>query len=734
MKTFWQKIKALFTKSDVEKTSLQKTAKISILLGGIVLVCVIVYFAAIAPLLEAETNYVPELYEGEVYNNGIIYILRQYERSEIQSIEIKNETEHYKLIAYGEEDNILFYIDGNEHIQLSYENVASLLGDVRVLATNSPAGQDRANEMATEEDLQHYGLDAASDPSWFEVTLADGTFYRIYMGNELATSSGYYVMLDGRKNVVTNEDGSTTEYDIVYVLQSRLGSTVLAESAFLVAPQIAPSYGNTIYNASNFAIMRDTGGDERELIVQVGLADDAGVSASSMLYQMLYPSAYMINSTAYEDVLYALSSITADSIVAYGESIYTPEVYEKYGLDIDKERIENMTDGNHVLLLYNCADPEAEDYDEQATILYFSKKFTDLDGLDYYYVYAPDLEVIGKVSAETFAFIEWGVENFTNPFLYYEYFTSVEYFELISERDGIDLRFTLSGKERNRHADVTTAGDNGVIVYRETAEGASIPLVYDVSYRFIGSGSSASIQYEGEFENFRNLYYVLITRQLALYAEIDEEMTSVDSEPSRIVRVKTLPKDHPISYNQYNENGVAIAMLRDQGGNILCHNVVVTTTLSDGSTREITYDTAYYDEEAGRFFLKSVDTNDGMEKPSSFEDDGDGLVKVTVYLPENTRGEYEETLYEYEIYDMYDEYTDIDGNVVRQLNPTYMYVTPTITTNSYRITPDGERELLDTEVSRAQEGVYIRTATIDKLFSDANKLLAGEEIDTMGVN
>ena len=107
--------------------------------------------------------------------------MRQYERSEIQSIEIKNETEHYKLIAYGEEDNILFYIDGNEHIQLSYENVASLLGDVRVLATNSPAGQDRANEMATEEDLQHYGLDAASDPSWFEVTLTDGTSYRIYI-------------------------------------------------------------------------------------------------------------------------------------------------------------------------------------------------------------------------------------------------------------------------------------------------------------------------------------------------------------------------------------------------------------------------------------------------------------------------------------------------------------------------------------------------------------------------
>ena len=63
-----------------------------------------------------------------------------------------------------------------------------------------------------------------------------------------------------------------------------------------------------------------------------------------------------------------------------------------------------------------------------------------------------------------------------------------------------------------------------------------------------------------------------------------------------------------------------------------------------------------------------------------------------------------------------------------------MYVIPTITTNTYRITSGGEKELLDTEVNRAEEGVYIRTATIDKLFSDTHKLLAGEEIDTMGVN
>jgi len=731
MKKFWQKIKALFTKSDVEKTSLQKTAKISIILGCCVLVGAIVYFAAIAPLLRAGENYVPKLFDGEVYQNKSIYILRQYERSDIKSIEIKNKKEHYKLSAYESNGAILFAIDGNEHITLSNEQVSSLLGDVRVLVTNSPAGQDRVNETATEEDLRHYGLDKASDPSWFEVTLTDGSSYRIYVGNALTTSKGYYVILDGRKNTVTNEDGSVSEYDIVYALQSGLSNTVLAESTFLVSTTLAPAYGNDIYNTSNFSLARIGSAGTREVIIKVGLAEEKGVSAASQTYKMLYPKSYLINEDVYgADVLTNLSSVMADSIVAYGESIYTPEVYEKFGLDIDKERIETATDHNYALLLFNCADPNAEDYSSKASILYFSKKITDIDGIEYYYVYSPSYEIIGKVKADIFAFIEWNVANFTNPYMYFEYFTSAEYFELISEHDGIDLRFTLTGKERNRHVDVTTSGDNGEIVYRITAEGGKIPLVYDTSYKKIGSG----IQYEGEFEIFRDLYYVLITRKLALYAGINSDMTSVDSLPSRIVRVKTAPKDHSITYYKYNANGTKGAQLRDQGGNILCHNVVVTTTLPDGSTREITYDKAFYDEEAKRFFLKSVDSNDAVEKPNGFEADENGVVKVTVFLPDNASGQYDETIYEYEFYDLYDEYIDINGKTVRQLNPTYMYVVPTIKTNTYRLSSGGEKELLETATNRAAEGVYIRISTIDKLFSDTHKLLNGEEIDTMGVN
>ena len=229
MMNFWKKIKALFTKTEVEKTSLQKTARISIIFAAIALVGVIVYFAIVAPLLKKDNNYVPELFEGEVYKYSSIYILPEYERSQIKSVEIKNSLDHYKLNGYTTDNkNYSFQIAGSEHIIINEEALASLLADVRVLITNYIPGQERVSTTATQQDLANYGLDEASDPAWFEVTLTDGGSYRLYIGKSLATSSGYYARLEGRKNVVTDENGNTTEYDIVYALQSSISETILS--------------------------------------------------------------------------------------------------------------------------------------------------------------------------------------------------------------------------------------------------------------------------------------------------------------------------------------------------------------------------------------------------------------------------------------------------------------------------------------------------------------------------
>ncbi len=723
MRKFLQKLKALFTKSDVEKTSLQKTARIAIVFAAVAVVGVIVYFAIVSPLIHSDENYVPELFDGEMYQYGSIYILSPRDRSEITSVEVKNDMEHYKLNAYTTEGgSVSFQIEGNEDIPVSAEKLSYFLADVRNLITNSPAGQERVTVTATEEDLARYGLDQASDPAWFEVTLTDGTSYRINVGNSLVTTTGYYVTLEGRKNVV---DG--VEYNIVYALQSSLADTVLASSATVVNTEITP-YLSNIYQTTFFGIEKYTG-DERKPVVMVGLVADQGISASSQVYEMRYPASYVINEDDYGAyVLTNLTYITASEIVAYGEKIYTPEVYEKFGLDLDPERLDNATDKNYAMVYYSTADPESEDFANNIITLYFSEKQTDLDGAEFYYIYCPIRDVIGKVAAETFEFVEWSLAKYTNPYLFFEYFTSCEYFEIVSDREGLDHRFTLTGKERTRVANVTTSG--GELVYAKDSTGGLIPLVYQTKYKQTATG----VEYYGDFEILRDLYYVLITRTLALYADVDETITQKADTPVATISIQTSPKDHPISYYQFDKNGTRGEQLRDEGGNILCHEVLVPTTLSDGTVTNISYDKAFYDVDAKRFFLKAYDSNDANDKPAGYEATDIGTVKVTTYLPNTAYGEYRETVYSYEIYDLYDHYTDYDGKEVSQMNSTYKYIVPSTTVNTYRLTSGGERELLDTETERAEVGVYIRTASIEKLFSDTHKLLNGEVIDTMGVN
>lgn len=731
MMNFLKKIKALFTKSDVEKTSLQKTARISIIFAAIALVGVIVYFAAIAPLLNLKNNYVPELFEGEIYQYSSIYILPEYQREQIKSVEIKNSLDHYKLNAYKlENKSISFQLDGSEDIALDEQAVSALLADVRVLVTNYIPGQERVTTTATEADLANYGLDEASNPAWFEVVLNDGNSYRVYVGRALATSSGFYARLEGRKNVVTDENGNTTEYDIVYALQSSLSETVLSSSNTIISKNLAPYAGNNIFSTNEFSLTRFVNG-ERKLIVHIGLVKDMSTSSNASSFEMIFPNAYMVNEDFYSDkVLMNLAYITASEIVAYGDKVHDPEIYKAFGMDLDNERLEATKDENYAFILYNYANPEDKDYKDQSIILYFSEKKKDLDETEYYYVYSPVYEVIGKIPAETFEFVDWQLAKFTSPYLFHEYLTNTEIIDIWSNIKGLETgyRFELSGKERSTHANVLKHGTNE-IVYTESANGEKIPLVYQTKYRIVGN---TGIEYYGEFENFRSLFYVLLTREFDLYEDFDKENLRPQADPIASVSITTSSKDHPITYYKYDEYGQREGKpLRDQGGNILCTNVVVPSAIPGNDP--IIYEYAFYDPEKGRFFIKTNDPKDGHDKPLGFENSGKDTVQVTTYLSDAAYGEYVETIYHYNFY--YLEYVDENGGTP-QLNSTRMYVIPTITKNVYKLTSGGQKELLEdkSKVEKAEEGVYIRTTTINKLFSDTNKLLNGEPIDEKGVN
>jgi len=734
--SFLKKIKELFTKG--EKTTLQRQARAGIIALAVAVVGLVVYFAIIAPAFRAASNYVPALYDGEeIYGTNTILMEKFRTRKDVVSIEIKNSNEQYTLEATTPgSDRTGFKIAGADAVTLDENNVAGLVVNSLMLVTNAPrlGTQDRVNEYATDEDLINYGLDESSDPSYIAVKLVDGTSYKVYIGDAHPAADGYYAMVDGRRNVVTDEKtGQTKEYYIVYSLTSYIATTFVNQrSSVLVSTYVMPYFANGIYQPNNFLLERLTDGEYRRVVQLHALTADTHTS-SGETYRLDYPSGYIVSESTFSaSVLSVLEYISADGVIEYGSKVYDPEVYEKYGLDLDPERLKNKTEKCFARLTLDVDDITGNNYFEGGEyVIYFGNAYYDeILGGEYRYAFAPYSETIFIVSTDTFEFVTWHSVKYISARMYYDNITSLDYFELVGP--DTDIRYAIDGNYMTYHVDVTLASDTSVPVLRDGE-----PLTFDVDAKIVKLGSYTQTKFEGEFENFRKLYYVLITREYAIDA--DSSVDSVSETPSRVIKIQNTERDTNETYYRYNaagerisEDGKYITAIYD-GGFIRCHNVVLNAKGLDGEVTTLTYDTAYYNEETGRFFLKEEDRADGNFKPKNYSIDSNGHITKWTYLSGSASGEYTRTVYTYNCYDILYDYTDQNGVTTRRVNQTYCYVVPTTTVYRYRINFDGTHELID-EQTTVSDGVCMRTSQVDKLFNDSEKLINGIEIDKFGAN
>ncbi|MGN1096025.1 MAG: hypothetical protein ACI4QR_06520 [Eubacteriales bacterium] len=707
------------------RTTLQKQY-IFIIIAAVLALLFIIFYFAIYPKIKKSTDLITYLYDGEYREGSILYIVGPTERKYISKIEVKNTFGLYTVEAdNSESDAKKFSLVGGGKVVLDEYSLAGLIVNAaKPMAIAMDSKNYRADEYATKEDLKKYGLDEASDPAWFRVTMNDGSSYRIFIGNPLSAGRGCYAYLEDetRKNVVTNEDGTTSEYYIIYVFDINSAATMLAGETAVVSTNIGAYVGNGIYNLSNFEIYRNIG-KERRLIVRVvenTSTDNIGVSNITLDY----PAAYMLDeNTFYESVLSSLASISADAVMAIGEKIYSPEIYEKYALDLDPERLENGTDNNYAKLIYKCLDSAGTGTYENS--LYFSEKQLMADGTTCFYVYVPELDMIVQISAEAFDFVTWSSMKFTNARLFFSAIGSLDYFSLLSADGKTDVRFALQGTAYTYHVDVTDAAGEKVLLDKNGNK-----IVYDVEYE----KTAVQTIFKGTFENFRDLYYVLITRM------IDKSMDTVEidtenEKPVYILSAQTLPRDRDEQFYKYEndkkvvENGSYVTVSYT-GGNISVSNLKGTS--ANGIT--LTYDNAYYSEKDNKYFLKATDSADGEIKPKNFKYSENEIVPIYLSLTDAT-SEYTVTNNSYEFYNLYYDVETADGTVTKKINPTYMIVVPTVTKNVYRIESDGKRTLVSSETIGSDGlGSLIRRTSVEKLFSDAGKVLAGESIDKMAVD
>ena len=736
--SIFKKIKELFTKG--EKTTLQRQARAGIIVLAFALVGVIVYFAAIAPALNKKTDYVPALYDGEGFYEfgGITYtdtilMEKQRSRGDVYSIEVNNDIESFKLIAKNPGNAATeFYIEGAEKVALESNNVISFVTNALILSTNSPSlgTDDRVNDRATDEDLKNYGLDEASNPAKIKVKIVGGGSYTVVIGDAQPTSAGYYAMIEGRRNVTS--DGS---YNIVYSLTSSVAATLkITPSSSLVSASVVPYFGNAAYSPTRFLIER-TNGENYSKIFEMGAKSEDETIVSGEAYELLYPKGYYIDEDVLSNfVVRNFASLTATDIVAYGDAVHADDIIEKYGLDLNAERLEAGTEKCYAKVTFVFDDLVANGaFEAGEYVIYFGNSYYDsYYGAEYRYAYSPYSDTIFTVPVTNFSFLSWHTVRFISPTLFSEYITSLDYIELRGY--GANERYTLTGNYMNYHVDVTYAGDGAAKIYRN-----GVPLTYDAAPRVIQQGSYTRTIFEGEFENFRNFFYVLITREYALDAGINEN-TFISDTPSRIVEIKMTERDNNQSYFRYDkngqklldENGETIEAMYD-GGFIRCKNATLVT--KRGQT--VNYAVLYFNEENGRFFRKEADTADSNIKPLNYKVDETGHIYDWTYLGGTVTAEYSEKVQTFRIYDLLYDYTDIDGNTTRQINQTYCYVVPTVTVYKYRITSDGNtvtKELIGEPTVDVSDGLYMRLTQLNKLFNDSYKVLSGVAVEKYSPN
>ena len=172
-----------------------KKQKLTIIISAILIVALaVVYFTVVAPMLkETEEEDIPALLEGEVYSEAYskIMIFPKIEQADIKEIKIHNEHGDYSFYQGNNGD---FYLTGYEGTTFGTDKFTSLAATVRL-----PMAINRVTENPT--DLAKYGLDPSQDPAYYIVTYKNDSSYKMFIGDVLPTSGGYYAMLDGR-NVV----------------------------------------------------------------------------------------------------------------------------------------------------------------------------------------------------------------------------------------------------------------------------------------------------------------------------------------------------------------------------------------------------------------------------------------------------------------------------------------------------------------------------------------------------
>lgn len=439
------------------------------------LALIISYFAVFRPMMEdgGESSSGDEItvLPGEVKGAGsTIYMYEYMASGSISRISVENGHGGYTLTRLNSES---FYLDEDENATYDAYMFASLVVATGATVTSTRVVPEHsASAYPDSVDYGNYGLDEESMTARYTVTSNDGKSYTVRIGYQVASGEGYYACVEGR--------------NAVYILANDLESTVLGTVESIVTPNVVYPMSSSDYHTADYFTLWH-GGEHFISIHYVATRSEAEKYAAISNYLMTHEqgiSAYDVANAITDKKLGALLGI---DLLPY---TYTPAIDEYAGV---LETLVTVQGTETVAIKEKGADSISLeqlwaygiDPEVPAHELFYTYQgvdnyviFSELQKDGYYYAYSAMYDIVVKVSAQDFSFLEWDFTLWVEPAFFQKNINNIS--EVAVKTDLIDHTYTLEGVKQEDGTTSLTVRGNGTLL---------------------------------DTENFRQLYKVALTRK-----------------------------------------------------------------------------------------------------------------------------------------------------------------------------------------------------------------------------
>ena len=407
-----------------------------VVIGVLLLGTLFAYLLVLKPLLKTDQGQTEELLpllDGEVRDEitGRVRLFPKITETMVKSIEDHNQKGSF---TFHLDENSEIVIKGMEQAPYTTASWVQLVSDA-----GSTLAIDRLARPSADKTVYGFGKDTTA---WYEITVVDGTKHKVWIGDEIPTGGGYYVMYDGR--------------DAVYVLNPNIGTTLLADVYFFIDPLLVfpipqagyskdPTTGK-ITTIDNLNIVRD---GKTFIKIDALTADETGREDGLSEYVLLAPAGYQLDSAVNSELYAFFSSLSGSKVVAGGlendlsSATLKALLLEEYGISLEKP-----------------AYMFSYDFGDVPSAVFFSTP----DDTGNMYAYSLLYRQVVEINLSAVSFLKWDMMKYIKPNVFAENIYDVAKVELKGSVDreslSVDTFFTLSGDKDKKTLTIRHKGSD----------------------------------------------------------------------------------------------------------------------------------------------------------------------------------------------------------------------------------------------------------------------------------